>query len=311
MNTAVRVANAPCSWGIIEHEIGRPGTPTYDVMLDQLRAAGYAGTELGDWGFMPTDPARLRDELDARAIALVGAFVPVSAEDPASHRDGIDRALRTARLLAAAARGTDWSPVIVLSGSIDNGTLRSNSAGRIRPEDGLTSEQWPSFAHGMGEIARCVRAETGLASGIHPHCGSYVETVAEIDQVLERTADGCLGLVLDTGHVTFGSGQNDEGPVLEVLRRHADRLVHVHFKDCCPETAVRSRQEAWTYPRSVGGGVFCELGSGGVDFSRVTDALRDLSYSGWIVVEQDVLPGMGTPFESACRSREYLARIGL
>jgi inosose dehydratase len=43
----------------------------------------------------------------------------------------------------------------------------------------------------------------------------------------------------------------------------------------------------------------------------VIGALERQAYDGWIVVEQDVLPGMGTPRASAQRNREYLRRAGL
>ncbi len=64
-------------------------------------------------------------------------------------------------------------------------------------------------------------------------------------------------------------------------------------------------------PESVGHGVFCELGTGSIDFPGVLAALDEIGYDGWIVVEQDVLPGMGTPGESAMRNREYLRTIGV
>ena len=78
-----------------------------------------------------------------------------------------------------------------------------------------------------------------------------------------------------------------------------------------PDVARQSREQAWDGPTSVGHGVFCELGRGDVDFPGVLNALQDIGYAGWIVVEQDVLPGMGTPKESAQRNREYLRSIGL
>src|SRR2546422_6850641 len=98
--TAIRVANAPCSWGVLEFDV--PGKALgYAQVLDEIRDTGYEGTELGDWGFMPTDPTALRTELDARKLPMAGAFVPVAFSDEAAHPDGVEVATRTAKLLAA------------------------------------------------------------------------------------------------------------------------------------------------------------------------------------------------------------------
>jgi inosose dehydratase len=84
----------------------------------------------------------------------------------------------------------------------------------------------------------------------------------------------------------------------------------MHFKDCHPGIAEQSRTEGWDYFTSVGKGVFCELGKGAVNFPAVKKELEKLGFDGWIVVEQDVLPGMGKPKDSAQRNREYLKSIG-
>jgi inosose dehydratase len=91
----------------------------------------------------------------------------------------------------------------------------------------------------------------------------------------------------------------------------SDRIWHVHFKDCDLGVVQASRDNEWDGPTSVGHGVFCELGKGGVDFAGVLAALEAIHYTGWIVVEQDVLPGMGTPRESARRNREYLRSLAV
>jgi inosose dehydratase len=67
----------------------------------------------------------------------------------------------------------------------------------------------------------------------------------------------------------------------------------------------------WDYFEAVRQGVFCELGKGCVDFPAVAIWLRRREYSGYVTVEQDVLPGMGTPKESAQRNRDYLLSIAL
>ncbi len=297
----IRVANAPCSWGVLEFD--RQSTPPYALVLDEIRATGYAGTELGDWGFMPAEPARLRDEVARRELALIAAFVPVALADPTAHAAGVETAVRTARLLRdAGATGA----FIVLSD--DNGRVpaREQNAGRIGPEHGMTEAQWAAFAAGADQIARAVRDDTGLRTVFHPHCGGYIETVAEIDRLMDGTDPALVGLCLDTGHIMYGGGDP-----LDVLERHAARVWHVHFKDCDPAVARDARARGLGYLAAVRSRLFCELGAGAVDFAAVAAALRRLDYNGWLVVEQDVFPGYGTPAESAKRNREYLRTLAL
>src|SRR5437773_2696406 len=113
------VGNAPCSWGTLEFEETCGEQIPFGRMLDELAEAGYTGTELGDWGYMPTDPAALRAELDQRTLVMLGAFVPVALKDPSAHAAGIANAVKTARLLAAVAATPP--PYLVLAD--DNGSV--------------------------------------------------------------------------------------------------------------------------------------------------------------------------------------------
>jgi inosose dehydratase len=298
----IRVANAPCSWGVLEFERGALTAP-FTQVLDEIAATGYVGTELGDWGFMPTDPARLRDEMAARQLRLVGAFVPIALARAEAQAAGVQAAVRTARLMRDAG-ATD--ACIVLSD--DNAALpaREQHAGRITAALGLDERGWSLFASGAEHVARVVREETGLRTVFHPHCGGYVETPAEIDRLLSRTDASLLGLVLDTGHIVYGGGDP-----LDILDRHAPRVWHVHFKDCDPAVSARARKAGLGYLAAVREQLFCELGAGAVDFAAMVKALQRHDYDGWIVVEQDVFPGCGTPVESAERSRAFLRRLGV
>lgn len=298
----IKIANAPCSWGVLEFDLEGQAAG-YQQVLDEMVETRYRGTELGDWGFMPTDPDELKQVLQRRGLALLGAFVPVMLKDPAAHAAGVELAVRTARLLAGAAGKT---PFIVLAD--DNGKIpeRTLHAGRIRPEQGLSDAEWGFFASGAEKVARAVQQETGLRTVFHHHCGGYIETPAEIDRLLSLTDTSLLGLCLDTGHYRFGGGDP-----LTLLRKQSARIWHVHFKDCHPEAAARARVEGWDYFTAVRNGIFCELGKGEVDFPAIKAELEAMGYDEWIVVEQDVLPGMGSPKESAMRNRKYLQSIGL
>ena len=305
----IRIGNAPCSWGVLEFDLEGEAAGCTQV-LNEMAETGYAGTELGDWGFMPTDPDALAAELTDRGLTMLGAFVPVAMKDPAAHAPGVESALKVARLLRATAdRTTGYLPFLVLADNNGSDPVRTKHAGRVTPEMGLTDAEWKTFAAGAEKVARAVYDETGLRTVFHHHCGGYVEEPAEIARLLSLTDPGLLGLVFDTGHYAFAAG--DCAAVADGLKRFADRIWYIHFKDCHPEVAARSRAEGWDYFESVRHGVFCELGKGCVDFPAVAAWLEDRPDLKWGIVEQDVLPGMGKPKESARRNREYLRSIGL
>ncbi|HUX50982.1 MAG TPA: sugar phosphate isomerase/epimerase [Spirochaetia bacterium] len=298
----IRIANAPCSWGVLEFDL-EGETAGFEQVLNEIRETGYSGSELGDWGFMPTEPPALHDELDRRGLEMVGAFVPVALRDAAAHKAGIAAGVRTAKLMRDAGYP---NAMIVLAD--DNGTVasRTANAGRITPELSLTSDEWRVFAAGAAEFARTVRGETGLRTVFHHHCAGFVETAAEVEKLLASTPADSLGLVLDMGHYRYGGGFPEAA-----ISLFWDRIWHIHFKDCSAEVAARSRAGQWDYFRAVKEGVFCELGQGSVDFPAIVAELKRRRYDGWIVVEQDVLPGMGSPRDCARRNREYIRGFGL
>lgn len=298
----IKVANAPCSWGVIENVEGETGG--YRQVIDEMAETGYAGTELGDWAFMPTDPDLLRSELASRNLALLASFATPWLQDPARHQQGADDAVRIAKLLAAVG-GPDT--MIVLGNDPYGNPVRGQNAGRVTPEIGLTDAEWEIFAGAANHLARRVRDEAGIRTVIHPHLGTLVETGAEVRRLLAMTDPSLLGLCLDTGHWAFGTGEN---PV-DAVREFGDRIWHVHFKDADPAIMAQSRAEGWHGLQSTGHGVFCELGKGSVDFPGMLTALGEIGYDAWIVVEQDILPGMGNPRESARRNRDYLHSIGI
>lgn len=302
--SGLRVGNAPCSWGTLEFDQAKGEQIGFGQMLDELAETGYTGTELGDWGYMPIEPGLLRAALTKRGLVMLGAFVPVALRNPAAHEPGIAAAVRTARLLAAVA--ADPKPYLVLAD--DNGSVpeRTVNAGRVTPDLGLTSAEWKIFADGANRVAGAVLAETGLRTVFHHHCAGYVETPEEIARFLELTDPKAIGLVFDTGHYAYGAGNCD---VVAALDRFKERVWYVHFKDCQPEVAARARAERWDYFQALRNGVFCELGKGCVDFPAVLRWLKNAGYKGYTLVEQDILPGMGTPKESARRNREYLRSI--
>lgn len=300
----IKIANAPCSWGALEFDLEEKSEEIgFQQVLDEIKETGYLGTELGDWGYMPTDPAMLRAEIDKRGLTLLGAFVPVALADEEQHAQGAEVALRVAKLMYEAGYGDAF---VVLAD--ENGTVRERTfnAGRITPEMGLTKEQWKVYAAGAERIAKAVKDKYGIRTVFHHHCAGYVETPNEIETLLSLTDPKLVGLCLDMGHYAFGGGD----PV-KALEKYRDRIWHVHFKDFSPDAAKASREANGDYFDAIKRGVFCELGKGAVDFKSIVALLRDMDYDDWAVVEQDILPGMGNPKLCAKSNRDFLRSLGL
>ena len=297
----IRIGNAPCSWGVVMGVEGQEAL-AWRRVLAEMAETGYAGTELGDWGFMPDDPALLREELSKRSLSMVGAFTPVRLSDAASHEEGLKRALRTARLLAAVG----GEPFIVLADDPGPDSIRRKVAGRVSADHGLDKDGWKATATGAQRIAQAVRDATGLRTVFHHHCATNIETPEETAHLMEMTDSDLVGLCLDTGHWYYGGGDP-----IEALRAYADRAWLVHFKDCDAAIAAPARTEEWDYLTALRNGLFCGLGEGAIDHAAAVDELRSAGYKGWIVVENESPPGRMPAVTTARNDRAYLMGLGL
>ena len=294
---AIQVATAPVSWGVMEIE-GFKGQKSYGEVLDEMVQAGYAGTELGPYGFLPTDPRQLNSEMAKRGLSLLGAFVPLPLAHVERHEAAVQSAMEVARLLAQAG-----APYLVLADAMD--AARMAVAGSVDEErDGMGDLAWRAAAGLLTRIARAARA-LGLSPVFHHHCGTFIETPAEVERVLAMTDSELLGLCLDTGHYFYGGGD----PV-ECARVYGKRIRHLHLKDVRPLVLETVRRKRIPYLDAIRMGVFCELGEGGVNLNGVIQELNAAEFSGWAVFEQDVDTSQSgcNPVESATRSRAYLQK---
>jgi inosose dehydratase len=293
----MRVGNAPVSWGV--YEADRPNPP-FGQVLDAIARAGYEGTELGPYGYLPTEPAPLARELGARGLALGSSFVPIPLEDESGRGASVEHALRVARLLASQG-------VRELIVADDEDPARTRIAGRTRGNgDGWSDAQWRAAATLLDTLAARLKDELQMGVVVHHHAGTFVETPAEVDRLLAQTDPRSVGLLLDTGHYVYGGGDP-----LELLERHGARVKYVHLKDARGSELERVRTTDIAMDEAWRRGVFCPLGEGVVDFPAVVRSLRARGYDGWLIVEQDVVPDAEgrlrpDPFESAARSRAYL-----
>ena len=294
----MKIGTAPVSWGIMEAE-GWSGTQTFATVLDEMTKAGYDGTELGPYGYFPTDPNGLNSELSSRGLKLVSAFVPIHLADSARHKSDFDEAMKVARLLNNSGSG-----LIVLADEM-NGP-RMAVAGRVDDErDGMSPRQWSAAVEILNQIAHACR-EFGLLTAFHHHAGTLIETPVEIERLCGSTDPELIGLCLDTGHYLYGGGDP-----ADAIERYSSRIIHLHLKDVRLDVLQSVREDRVGFLDAVRRGVFCEIGEGAVNVPVITQKLTKLGYDGWLVVEQDVdasLPGVN-PLEFAIRSRQYLREV--
>jgi inosose dehydratase len=276
----VKVAAAPCSWGVFEKTEDDPLQLQPQEMLDQMAAAGYAGTELGPPGYFG-DAEQLRSRLAARGLSLVGAFLPQRfsrAEHAAEDREWMMGVLD----LLAAGRPDDVMPKAVLAdASVEPERMRWAGQIPTHPEAALPKERFGVLIdnmHRAGEAAR----ERGFDPVLHFHAGSYVESAAEIHAVFDALDTSLVGMCLDTGHALFGGADP-----LELLDSYSGCVRHVHVKDC-------DRTVLGEVARSGGGlmeawdrGVFCQLGLGTAGLDGFLEGLKARDWEGWVVIEQD------------------------
>jgi inosose dehydratase len=295
----IKIANAPCSWGIYEFKDIEAKYP-YPRVLDEIRETGYEGLEYGPWGYLPSEADKLQSELDQRHLQLLSSFVPVKLVDASAHPDSLAHALKVGHVLKAV--GANY---IVLAD--DNGTVPElvKNAGR-RTGSMLSADEWDVVATGVNQIAQAIHDELGMQVVFHHHCAGYVETPEETRQLMSRVNPDLVGLCLDTGHWHYAGGD-----AVACIQEFGERVRYLHLKDCDPAVRQRATVEELDHFQATGLGVYCELGKGEVDFPGVLSAMEKLGYDGWAIVEQDVLvDDLDAPRQSALRNREYLRGLG-
>jgi inosose dehydratase len=289
-------ACAPDSWGVLDYP-GPSWEQSCEAMLDEMVEAGYTGTELGPYGFFPTDPMVLKPELDSRKLKLLGSFVPVKMTDPSAGAAVMERIRKVGHLLA-----TLKAPFLVMAD--DQSPERNAYSGRIYDAGcpTLSAHQWKH----VGQIvanAEKVAKEFGLDLVFHPHVATYVESPEECERFFDVTSHTGVGLCLDTGHCLYGHGD----PVKEA-EKFKSKLRFVHLKDCDRKVLEEARRKKWTFEEAIEHKVFTIIGNGDIDFPAFFRCLLKNGYSGWSVVEQDVKFGHTEipPKVSVAASRKYL-----
>ena len=308
MALPVTITCAPCCWGV--DDVFNPHLPPWERVLDEAAEAGFGGLELGPYGYVPLDVARVGAALETRGLRIVAGTIfddlvsPRNRESLLQQTDDICTLITALpppekhpgqRIAAPYLTVMDWGH-----------DERDYAAGHSDQAPRLGSEAWGGMIANIRAIAEFSRDRHGVRAVIHPHAGGYLEFEDELDRVVEDIPPEVAGLCLDTGHLDY-SGMD---PV-EIIRRHAPRTDYIHFKDINGAKYADVMGRRIRFFDACAEGVMCPIGRGRIDYSGLRELLTEIGYGGYITIEQERDPrNTNGVLADLAASRDFLRRAG-
>ncbi|GAA0329972.1 sugar phosphate isomerase/epimerase [Streptomyces blastmyceticus] len=293
----IRVGSAPDSWGVWFAD--DPAQVPWQRFLDEVADAGYAWIELGPYGYLPTDPGRLRDETGRRGLSVSAGTVFT-----ALHRGPSvwDATWEHVSAVAGLTRATGARHLVV----IPSFWRDDRTAEQIESPE-LTAGQWQHLATGTERLAREVRDRYGLEVVVHPHADTHIDTEAHVERFLDATDPALVNLCLDTGHYAYCGGDS-----VKLIETYGERIGYLHLKQVDPAVLAEVVAKGTPFGPAVRQGVMCEPPRGVPALEPVLAAAAKLDADLFAIVEQDMYPcPPDRPLPIARRTRRYLRGCGV
>ncbi|MFS3930408.1 myo-inosose-2 dehydratase [Priestia flexa] len=279
---------APIGWRNDDiPEIGAENTLQH--LLSDIVVAGFQGTEVG--GFFP-EPKVLNRELTLRNLKIAGKWFSSFII-----RDGIEKVLEGFNEHCKYLQEVNADVVVVSEQTYSVQGIEKNV---FTEKPYFNDEEWNALCQGLNKLGE-VSGKYGLRLVYHHHMGTGVQTLAEIDRLMENTNPNYVHLLYDTGHIFVS-----DGDYMELLDKHINRIKHVHFKDARRNMLEQCKKEGKSFLQSFLAGMFTVPGDGCIDFTEVYHTLLEHNYRGWIVVEAEQDPSIAHPLEYALLARKYI-----
>ena len=289
------IGSAPDSWGVWFPD--DPRQIPWDRCLDEIAEAGYEWTELGPYGYLPTDIPTVDAELSRRGLKVSGTFAMDAIHDPACWLS-LDSQVKGA-CESVSALGGKYLILI-------DGVYIDEVTGNIKYAPELNDVEWQVLIDKANEIGKFTADNYGIRTVFHPHAGTHVEYEPQIERFIADSNPEVLGLCLDTGHHAYRGGD----PVA-FYRKHHARVEYLHIKSIDPVVQQRVADEGISFGDAVSMDMFVEPAEGAVDFDAFLAALKEFDFEGYAIVEQDMYPApFDKPLPIAKRTRAYLRENG-
>ncbi len=250
------------------------------LAIEQISALGYPGIQLRNRvvAQFGGNPAVLRELLAQKKLT----FVALSSGNVS---------IEPSRQAATIAEHVGHAQFLRDAGGLYLQVLDEPPRGR-----GVTPDDCVRLGGLLSEIGQR-SAALGIPLVYHQHMNTISEKPDDAERVLAASDPKYVKLLLDVAHWQQGGGD----PVA-AIRKHRDRIVLLHLKDVEPVPAIGTKPAGYR---------FVELGRGRVDLPAVFDALREVKYEGWAVVELDSVADLGhSAADAAANNKTYLESRG-
>ena len=277
----VKLGIAPIAWTNDDMpDLGKENT--FEQCVSEMALAGFTGSEVGNK--YPKDPEVLKKALELRGVEICNQwFSSFLITKPFEEVEKEFRAQIGASEQSYSVQGQMDTPV-------------------FGHKYEMNDEEWDTFCTGMNKLGKIAKEEYGIALTFHHHMGTVVQSLAEVDRMMENTDPEYVSLLFDTGHFTYCG----EDP-LEVVKKYVHRIKHVHLKDIRPEVVEQVKKENMSFLAGVRAGAFTIPGDGCINYDPIFKVLEDAGYEGYMVVEAEQDPAKANPLEYAIRARKFIA----
>ena len=288
----VKLGIAPIAWTNDDMpDLGKENT--FEQCVSEMALAGFKGSEVGNK--YPKDPEVLKKALELRGVEICNQWF--SSFLITKPFEEVEKEFR-AQLAFLKAMGAKVIGASEQSYSVQ-GQLDTPIFGHKYE---MNDQEWDTFCTGMNKLGKIAKEEYGIALTFHHHMGTVVQSLSEVDRMMENTDPEYVSLLFDTGHFTYCG----EDP-LEVVKKYVHRIKHVHLKDIRPEVVEQVKKENMSFLAGVRAGAFTIPGDGFINYDPIFKVLEEAGYEGYMVVEAEQDPAKANPLEYAIRARKFIA----
>jgi len=292
VSSTITIGTAPDSWGV-----WFPNDPEQvpsEVFLREVAEAGYQWIELGPYGYLPTDPAKLPEQLDEYGMGVLAGTVFEHLHRP----DSWDAVWTQVTDVAALTQALGGKHIVVIPE-----VWRHHKTGEPVENRELSAEQWKQKTEGLNELGRRILSEYGLHVQFHSHADSHIGYQPDIERLLESTDPEWVNLCFDTGHIAYYGGD-----CLELIEKYPDRIGYLHLKQVNPQIVEQVLDKDLSFPEAVRMGAMIEPPLGVPDMPPLLEAVAGLGRDVEGIIEHDLYPcAPDLPLPIAQRTKSYLS----